>query len=192
MLDTTLSPLKYHTTDFQTELKLCQLLKRIQFHLTYKNLYISHFVLCFYCWLLTGQVIVIKINILKNCMCLQKALTLTDLIANIYFLEALASIWGFAFKQKKLNIKISPFGLLFCDINPSRRRYLSPRNLSIDLLSKSMDWFLYDRDLHHEKVKDKTLACAEIANTLYLEILNTRFLIETEQPPEVFCKKRCS
>ena len=46
-----------------------------------------------------------------------------------------------------------------------------------------MDWFLYDRDLHHEdktKDKDKTLACAEIENTLYLEILNTRFLIETE------------
>ena len=125
-------------------------------------------------------------------MCLQKALTLTDLIANIYFQEALASKRGFAFKQTKLNIKISPFGLLFCDINPSRRRSLSPRNLSIDLLSKSMDWFLYDRDLHHEKVKDKTLACAEIANTLYLEILNTRFLIETEQPAEVFCKKRCS
>ena len=30
--------------------------------------------------------------------------------------------------------------------------YLSYRNQSTDLLSKSMDWFLYDRDLCHEKV----------------------------------------
>ena len=27
------------------------------------------------------------------------------------------------------------------------------RNQSIDLQRKSMDWFLYDRDLHHERVK---------------------------------------
>ena len=37
------------------------------------------------------------------------------------------------------------------------RRSLSYRNKSIDLLSKSMDWFLYDRDLHHERVKCFTL-----------------------------------
>ena len=30
---------------------------------------------------------------------------------------------------------------------------LSYRNQSFDLQSKSMDWFLYDRDLHHERVK---------------------------------------
>ena len=30
---------------------------------------------------------------------------------------------------------------------------LSYRNQSIDLLSKSMDWFLYDNGLHHERVK---------------------------------------
>ena len=33
------------------------------------------------------------------------------------------------------------------------QRSLSFRNQSIDLLCKSGDWFLYDRDLHHEKVK---------------------------------------
>ena len=27
------------------------------------------------------------------------------------------------------------------------------RNQSIDLLYESTDWFLYDRDLHHERVK---------------------------------------
>ena len=37
--------------------------------------------------------------------------------------------------------------------------YLSYRNQSTDLLSKSMDWFLYDRDLCHEKVKVFRLSC---------------------------------
>ena len=32
-------------------------------------------------------------------------------------------------------------------------RRLSYRNQSIDLQSKSMDWFLYDNSLHHERVK---------------------------------------
>ena len=34
----------------------------------------------------------------------------------------------------------------------SWRRSLSYRNQSIDLQSKSVDWFLYDRDLSHERV----------------------------------------
>ena len=35
----------------------------------------------------------------------------------------------------------------------SRRRPLSCRNQSIDLLGKSMDWFLYDNGLCHKRVK---------------------------------------
>ena len=35
----------------------------------------------------------------------------------------------------------------------SWRRSLSYRNESIDLLCKSMDWFLYDRALRHERIK---------------------------------------
>ena len=35
----------------------------------------------------------------------------------------------------------------------SWRRSLSYRNQSIHLLCKSMNWFLYDRGLHHERVK---------------------------------------
>ena len=35
----------------------------------------------------------------------------------------------------------------------SWRRPLSYRNQSIDLQSKSVNWFLYDKDLHHERVK---------------------------------------
>ena len=31
--------------------------------------------------------------------------------------------------------------------------YVSFRNQSIDLLCKLTDWFLYDRDLRHERVK---------------------------------------
>ena len=31
---------------------------------------------------------------------------------------------------------------------------LSYRNQSIDLLSKTMDWFLYDMDFRHERVKE--------------------------------------
>ena len=44
----------------------------------------------------------------------------------------------------------------FCDIWPltlSWRKPLWYRNQSIDLVLKSMDWFLYDNDLRHEKVK---------------------------------------
>ena len=37
----------------------------------------------------------------------------------------------------------------------SRRKPLSYRNQSIDLRSKSMDWFLYDNGLRHERVKTK-------------------------------------
>ena len=41
----------------------------------------------------------------------------------------------------------------------SWRRTLSYRNQFIDLLCKSMDWFLYDNGLRHERVKvDLTIA----------------------------------
>ena len=38
-------------------------------------------------------------------------------------------------------------------LNLSWRRSLSYRNQSIDFQNKSKDWFVYDRDLHHERVK---------------------------------------
>ena len=47
------------------------------------------------------------------------------------------------------------FGVLYSDrrhLTFSWRRPISYRNQSIDLWSKSMDWFLYDNDLRHEKV----------------------------------------
>ena len=41
---------------------------------------------------------------------------------------------------------------------------LSYRNESIDLLMKSMDWFLYDMDLRHESVKSKKLPDSIVRN----------------------------
>ena len=45
--------------------------------------------------------------------------------------------------------------LLFLTL--SWRRFLSYRNQFSELFCKSMDWFLYDGDLCHEKVKIITL-----------------------------------
>ena len=46
------------------------------------------------------------------------------------------------------NLHKYEFGLIL-----SRRGSLSYRNKSTDLQSKSMNWFLYDKDLRHERVK---------------------------------------
>ena len=45
-----------------------------------------------------------------------------------------------------MTIRFSGFGLTH-----SCRRSVSYRNQSIDLFSKYMDWFLYDRDHRHER-----------------------------------------
>ena len=42
---------------------------------------------------------------------------------------------------------------ILLDLTLSRRRLLSYRNQSTDLLCKSMDWFLHDNGLRHERVK---------------------------------------
>ena len=41
----------------------------------------------------------------------------------------------------------------YAPLNLSWRRPLSYRNQSIDLLRKSIDWFLYDNGLRHERVR---------------------------------------
>ena len=43
------------------------------------------------------------------------------------------------------------FSLSLVHLAHSRQRPLSFRNQSIDLLHKSMDWFLYDNSLHLER-----------------------------------------
>ena len=49
------------------------------------------------------------------------------------------------------------FGQIFISKHPnstlSLRKTLSYRNQSIDLQCKSIDWFLYDRNLRHKRVK---------------------------------------
>ena len=47
----------------------------------------------------------------------------------------------------------------------SWRRPLSYRNQSIDSESKSMDWFLYDKDLRHERVNETFFA--KIVNAFF-------------------------
>ena len=50
-------------------------------------------------------------------------------------------------------------------------RSLSYRIQSIDSQSKSMDWFLYDRDLHHERVRQHLFAISLFpCKRLYLQI----------------------
>ena len=62
--------------------------------------------------------------------------------------------------------------LLFCvNLNMfltlSRRRLLSCRNQSIDLPCKSMDWFLYDNGLRHERVNLRIVSSFSIFCQLY-------------------------
>ena len=74
----------------------------------------------------------------------------------------------------------------------SRRRSLSyKKNQSINLLWKSMDWFLYDVDLRHERVKwhfEDTLSS-------HAELMNHSFSERTEQflscVFEVFARTGC-
>ena len=49
-------------------------------------------------------------------------------------------------------------------LNLSLRKPLSNRNQSIDLHSNSMDWFLYDIGLRHERVKLLSFEQQEFAN----------------------------
>ena len=86
---------------------------------------------------------------------------------NIYLLYAFCDIvplksykfWLKPFKVSYGNIgylmKFN-FVSLYCHnlkLSISRRRPLAYRNQSIDLQSKSMDWFLYDNGLRHGRVK---------------------------------------
>ena len=53
----------------------------------------------------------------------------------------------------------------------SWRRPLSYRNQSIDLLHKSMDWFLYDNGLSHERFKSSIEVLATINSLLSAFVL---------------------
>ena len=60
---------------------------------------------------------------------------------------------------------------------------LSYRNQSIDLPSKSMDWFLYDNSFHHERVKTKVF-CEVFATYFYKrESIGRQFLRNWHRMP---------
>ena len=70
---------------------------------------------------------------------------------------ALAQVFSFKFCEifKNTFFTYNTSGDCFWNIGftLSLRRPLSNRNQSTDLLCKPMDWFLYDKGLHHERVK---------------------------------------
>ena len=55
----------------------------------------------------------------------------------------------------------------------SRWRSLSYKNQSIDLLCKPMEWFLYDKEIRHEKVNDSYVMIAWKPVTLLKRVSNT-------------------
>ena len=60
--------------------------------------------------------------------------------------------------------------ILFVILTLSWRRSQSYRNQSIDLLCKSMDWFLYDGELPDEIVKEVLAYCVWLI-LLFLRLL---------------------
>ena len=54
-------------------------------------------------------------------------------------------------------------------------RPLSHRNQSINLQSKSMDWFLYDNGLRHEKCKIMCLLCYSADSKWYINWLREKY-----------------
>ena len=70
--------------------------------------------------------------------------------------KAIINYFWFLIEVRKYFEKIrkkTPSKNTMIQITFSWRRPVSSRNQSIDLLCKSMNWFLYDRDPHYERVK---------------------------------------
>ena len=82
----------------------------------------------------------------------------------VIFLYNISAPNGLIMRKTLFKTKINPENSDFkyfieildvkCCVTLSWRRSLSYRNQSTDLLCKSMDWFLYDRDLRHERTKE--------------------------------------
>ena len=70
--------------------------------------------------------------------------------------------------------------ILFCGdprFNSFMTGPLSYRNQSIDLQSKSMDWFLYDKGLLHERVKTNKNELILEATIIYQKYLKVRWIL---------------
>ena len=55
----------------------------------------------------------------------------------------------------ELRTRFRPSRVNILELTLSRRRSLLYRNQSVDLLCKSLDWFLYDREPCHDRVNWK-------------------------------------
>ena len=89
---------------------------------------------------------------------------LCEICRNTGFLWSVFSpIWTESYSYFLMFGQNQRFGILIflLALTLSWRRSLSYRNQSIDLLSKSMGWLLYDRVLGHERVNVKELWFAE-------------------------------
>ena len=89
--------------------------------------------------------------------------------------------------------------VIFLNLTPSWRRLLSYRNQSIDLPSKSMDWFLYDNDLRHERVNSSTqkqrsdsslICCLPITVVLHVAFYQVMLNLRNEHSV-IFQFKKC-
>ena len=67
----------------------------------------------------------------------------------------MSSLWvAFEASKTRISLQISS---IVTNLTLSWWRPLSHRNQSIDLVRKSMDWFLYDNGLRHERGKGKAI-----------------------------------
>ena len=117
---------------------------------TRNYLFLLKFSRCFYaysfmwCWLwslvLLGFILMLEFIMMLRLVCI---LMLAIFILNFNSLSANPTNWSNTLKTIRR--------LMYLTL--SWRRPLSYRNKSIALLRKSMDWFLYDNRLRHDRVK---------------------------------------
>ena len=75
---------------------------------------------------------------------------------------------------------------------------LSYRNQSIDLICKSMEWFLFDRNLHHERVTRKAISIWTLSWWISLSYRNQSIYVKgrlgllgiTQPIRNIFIKER--
>ena len=128
-------------------------------------------------WFSTGK----KMSFMRG---LRKTEILQDMLFRSYFHQVgqrkiLTShqkmLVAFTYTLDKIYKSVWPIG--HYSLTLSWRKSLLYRNMSIDLLWKSMDWLLYDGDLHHERVKlvigNLSL---EVIATVMLNIIFSRYL----------------
>ena len=115
---------------------------------------------CFYCWPWTVNACWL---IMKSCLTRESQwISLFKPIKGINGIKSRLSFkLLYAIRVKKF-FRFFGFQLQVC-LTLFWRMFLSYRSQSIELLCKSMDWFLYNRNLHHERVN--MYVCMALADT---------------------------